>query len=84
MCSIVVKIPDEVLYDTKMSDSEAMKFASQMTALGLYTRRKVSIGYCAQIAGMSESEFVSFLGQNNISMFRFDSKEELLKDIENA
>ena len=84
MCSIVVKIPDKVLYNTKMSDSEAMKFASQMTALGLYIRRKLSIGYCAQIARMSESEFVSFLGRNNISMFRFDSKEELLKDIDNA
>lgn len=84
MCSIAVKIPNEVLYDTKMSDAEAVKFASQMTALGLYTRRKVSIGYCAQIAGMTEPEFVYFLGQNNISIFRFDSEEELLKDIENA
>ena len=55
-----------------------------MTALGLYIRRKVSIGYCAQIAGMTESKFVSFLGQNNISIFRFDAQEELLKDVENA
>ncbi len=84
MCSIAVKIPDEVLYDTKMSDAEAVEFASQMTALGLYTKRKVSIGYCAQIAGMTEPEFVSFLGRNNISIFRFDSEEELLKDIQNA
>lgn len=29
-----------------------------MTALGYYTRRKVSIGYCAQIAGMTEGEFL--------------------------
>lgn len=84
MCSIAVKIPDEVLYDTKMSNAEVAKFASQMTALGLYIRRKISVGYCAQIAGMTESEFVSFLGQNNISIFRFDTQEELLKDIENA
>ena len=84
MCQIAVQIPDEVLYDTKMSNAEAVKFASQMTAVGLYTKRKVSIGYCAQIAGMTESEFVSFLGQNNISIFRFDSEEELLKDVENA
>lgn len=84
MCSIAIKIPDEVLYDSKMSDAEATKFVSQMAALGLYTRRKVSIGYCAQIAGMTEQEFISFLGQNNIGIFRFDSEEELLKDIENA
>ncbi len=56
----------------------------ELTALKLYTRRKASIGYCAQIAGMTESEFVSFLGRNNISICRFDSEEELMKDIENA
>ena len=84
MCNIAIKIPDEVLYDTKMNSTEATKFASQMTALGLFIQRKVSIGYCAQIAGMSESEFISFLGQQGISIFRFDSEDELLKDIKNA
>ena len=84
MCSIAIKIPDEVLYDTKMSDEETGEFVRQMTALGYYTRRKVSIGYCAQIAGMTEGEFISFLGQNKVSIFRFDSENELLRDIENA
>lgn len=45
---------------------------------------EVSIGYCAQNSGMTEPEFISFLGQNNVSIFCFDSEEELLKDIENA
>ena len=84
MCSIAIKIPDEVLYDTKMNADEASNFVREMTALGYYTKRKVSIGYCAQIAGMSEAEFMTFLGQNGISVFRYDSEEELLKDVENA
>lgn len=29
-----------------------------------YTKNGVSIGYCAQIAGMSEEEFVRYLGRN--------------------
>lgn len=44
----------------------------------------VSIGYCAQIAGMSEEEFISFLGRNQIDIYQFDSDEELLKDVANA
>ena len=84
MCNVAIKIPDEVLYDTKMNNVEATEFASQMTALGLFIKRKVSIGYCAEIAGMSEAEFISFIGQYGISIFRFDSESELLKDIDNA
>ena len=33
MCSIAIKIPDEVLYDTKMTKDEANAFAKKATAL---------------------------------------------------
>jgi hypothetical protein len=33
---------------------------------------------------MSEEEFILFLGKNQISIFRFDDENELLRDIENA
>lgn len=45
MCSVAVKIPDEVLYDTKMAEANA--FAKRATALMLYTQNHISIGYCA-------------------------------------
>ena len=44
----------------------------------------VSIGYCAQIADMTEEDFITFLGQNHIDLFRFESDEELMRDIANA
>ena len=47
MCSAAVKIPDEVLYDTKMTEAEANAFAKRATALMLYTQNHISIGYCA-------------------------------------
>ena len=50
MCSIAIKIPDEVLYDTKMTKDEANAFAKKATALMLYLKNHISIGYCAQIA----------------------------------
>lgn len=84
MCQIAFDIPSEVLYDTHMSKDDAVRFARSMAALGYYTKNNVSIGYCAQIAGMSEEEFMSFLASNHIDIFRIEDDNELLRDIENA
>ncbi len=84
MCQIAVSIPDEVLYDTKMNMEDASSFVKKAVALGYYTQNGVSLGYCAQIAGMREEDFIKYLGQNNISVFHFDDKEEFLEEMNNA
>ena len=84
MCSIAIKIPDEVLYDTKMTKDEANAFAKKATALMLYLKNHISIGYCAQIAGMSEEDFIKYLGNNNISIFSFDDEAEFIEEMNNA
>ena len=80
MCRIAIDIPNEVLFDTKMNREEANQFARRAVALGYYTRSGVSIGYCAQIAGMTEEDFIRYLGRNRISIFRFDGKEEFVEE----
>lgn len=84
MCQIAISIPDEVLFDTKMNKEEANRFARCAVALGYYTQSGVSIGYCAQIAGMTEEEFIKYLGHNQISIFKYDNKEEFLEELDNA
>ncbi|MCD8039768.1 MAG: UPF0175 family protein [Lachnospiraceae bacterium] len=84
MCQIAVNIPDEVLYDTRMNIEDAGSFARKAVALGYYTQSGVSLGYCAQIAGMQEEDFITYLGQNHISVFHFDDKEEFLEEMNNA
>lgn len=84
MCQIVLSIPDEVLYDTKMNKEQANQFARQAVALGYYTQSGVSIVYCSQIAGMTEKEFIKYLGRNHISVFRFDNEKEFLEELNNA
>lgn len=84
MCQVRINIPSEVLYDTHMRASDAAAFAKKMVALGYYTQNNVSIGYCAQIADLTEEEFIAFLGQNHIDLFRFENDEELMRDIANA
>ena len=84
MCQVAINILNEVLFDTKMSQEEANQFARRAVALGYYTQNGVSIGYCAQIAGLSEEEFISCLGRNHVSIFRFDDKEEFLEELKNT
>ena len=79
-----ISIPDEVLFDTKMNHEQAIQFARRAVALGYYTQSGVSLGYCAQIAGMMEEEFIRYLGQNNISIFQFDGQEGFLEELANA
>ncbi len=84
MCQIAIDIPNEVLFDTKMSKEQANQFAKCTVALGYYTQRGVSIGYCAQIADMTEEEFIKYLGENHISIFRFNNEEDFLEEMSNA
>ncbi len=81
MCQVLIEIPNEVLYDTNMKISEAAAFSKKMAALGYYVYKNVSLGYCAKIAGMTEEEFMLFLGENEIDIFQFENDEELLRDI---
>jgi len=84
MCNLAIEVPEAVLYDTKMDAEEAQKFARRAVALGYYTQSGVPIGYCAQIAGMTEEEFIRYLGQNKISIFNFKDEEEFREECSNA
>lgn len=84
MCQVMVNVPNEVLYDTHMDSTETTAFARKMVALGYYMHRNVSIGYCAEIAGLTEEEFMLFLGENNVDVFRFEDDKELMRDFANA
>ena len=84
MCKISIEIPDAVLFGTNMNLAETTSFARQALALEYYTQKELSLGYCAEIAGMTKFEFIQFLGRHNISIFQFDSEEEFIRDVANA
>jgi len=67
-----------------MTADQAADFARRLVAMGYYTQSNVSIGYCSQIAGMTEEEFIKYLGQNQISIFHFDDDEEFMEELKNA
>ena len=84
MCTVAVHIPDDILFDTRMTKVDAQAFARRMTALGLYKIGGVSLGHCCQVAGMQKEDFIRFLGENEVSIFSFDDEEEFARELANA
>lgn len=84
MMSISVNIPEGVLFDTKMTQSLAEAYARKAVALSYYTKNGVSLGYCAEIAGMTKTDFIKYLGENGISIFHYDDENEFLEELNNA
>ena len=84
MCQVSVNIPESVFYDVGMSIKDATNFVKRAVALAYYKEQKISIGHCAEIAEMSEEDFIKFLGKNKISIFNFDDAEEFMNEVNNA
>lgn len=84
MCQIALNIPEEVLYDVKMTKLALEEEIRKIIALRFYTVHGVSLGYCAQIANMNKEDFIRYLGANKVSIFQFDDKNEFIEEMENA
>ena len=63
---------------------QAEKMAKKVIAMHYYLHFHISLGYCAQIADTTEEDFIKYLGENNISIFQFEDKQEFLGELENA
>ena len=81
MAKIVIEIPAAVLYGTNMNLAETTSFARKALAMEYYTQKELSLGYCAEIAGLSQFEFIQYLGKHNISIFQFDDLEEFQREV---
>lgn len=84
MCVVVVKVPDEVILYLRETRTDFSNYIKSMVAVDLYKNKKVSLGYCAEVEEMSKEEFIKCLGQNDVSIFGFDSDEEIVEELANA
>lgn len=57
-----------------------MKYESLNDAVELYKTGTASVGYCANQAGITIEEFVKSLGGHEISIFSYESKNELMEE----
>jgi len=79
-----VEFPEEILVSLKTSEDELIKEMKLALAVKYFKEKKLSIGQAAELAEMPEEDFMRYLGEEEISIFRYDDFEELEEDIENA
>ena len=84
MCVVSINVPEEILLDLHKDKNDFTEYIKRMLALDLYKNKKISLGYCANVAEMTKEEFVRFLGTNEISIFTFETDEEFMEELANA
>ena len=72
--SLSISIPDSIVLSTRQSVKQFESEAKKAIALKFYTDEKLSLGQAAELSGLSKFEFMKFLGENKISIFRFEDE----------
>ena len=70
----------EVIFDKCLTREKAEHMVKTVVALYCYVKMNISLGYCSQIAGVTQEVFLIFLEENNISIFNFDSEYDFLDE----
>lgn len=84
MCVVSINVPEEILLDLHEDKNDFTEYMQKMLALDLYKNKKVSLGYCSSVAGMTKEEFIQYLSMNGVSIFSFASEDEFLEELQNA
>jgi len=71
-----ISIPDSVILSTRQTTYQFEAEAKKAIALKFYADEKLSVGQAAELANLTEPEFLKLMGQNNISLFRFEDDED--------
>ena len=80
-----IELPEEILLSLRTDENEFIDEMKKTMAIKYFANKKLSIGQSAELADMSEEDFVKLLGKERISIFRFDNiEEELKEDLKNA
>ena len=82
--TVALNVPKEVLLDMKTDEKSFANYAKRFLALDLYKNRGISLGYCTEFAGMTEEDFIIFLGKNEVSIFNFDDETDFERELANA
>jgi len=80
-----IAIPDDVVLSTRQTYKQFEIEAKRAIALKFYADEKLSLGQASKLANLSKLEFMRFLGDNQVTVFRFENDiEDLQQDMINA
>lgn len=82
MCQVVFEIPNRLMNEAGMDEQGMNTFCRQMLAVGLYRQGRLSLGRCASMAGMSESDFIDFLDSMGVALYGNMKAEDMAAERE--
>jgi predicted HTH domain antitoxin len=62
----------------------ALTQAALEEAIRLYTERKMTQGQAAALAGLSRAEFIEALNRAGVSVFQYETEDELIAEVTRA
>jgi predicted HTH domain antitoxin len=84
MKNVNISIPNEILLTLRESDKELALNMKRWAALKLFEEKRLSIGQSAELAEMTEGDFIKYLSASKVSIFPYRSYSELAEDVDNA
>ncbi len=81
---VTIEYPDELLASLKYKKDEFVDEIKKMSVIKMYELGKISSGMAAKVLKISRVDFLELLGKYKVSIFSYESKEELLEDLKNA
>jgi predicted HTH domain antitoxin len=79
-----VSYPRQLAFSLKMHDNEFVQEMKKLTIIKLYEIGKISSSVAANILNLTRVDFIEVLNKYQVSVFSFDTENELLSDIKNA
>ena len=68
MSTVTVEIPQEILALSGLPEGSASGRATMLLALELFREGRASLGYAAELAGISIEEFMEFAAHRRVSL----------------
>ena len=82
--STVVNLPQEIALTLRQSSEDIVVEMKRALAVKYYQEQRLSLGQCAELAEMNKEDFIEYLSKQHISIFRFESEDEISEDMKNA
>nr|VFJ57535.1 MAG: Uncharacterised protein family (UPF0175) [Candidatus Kentron sp. FW] len=83
MMQLTIDVPETVFPTLQKDKGEFTRELRIAAAVKWYEMARVSQGRAAEIAGLTRGEFITVLGQYNVSPFQYTA-DEVLEELANA
>ncbi|MCL2605390.1 MAG: UPF0175 family protein [Defluviitaleaceae bacterium] len=76
-----LSIPSEIFLTLRETETQFVNNMKKFTALFLFQNQKLSIGQSAELANMTEEDFIYFLNENKVSIFEYLDEAALREEL---